>query len=30
VDAGVALSEIYIHNTTLEEYYLGVTGGKTA
>lgn len=28
VEAGVPLHEIYIHNASLEEYYLGVTGGE--
>lgn len=28
VQAGVELHEIYIHNASLEEYYLGVTGGE--
>ena len=28
VQAGVTLHEIYIHNASLEEYYLGVTGGE--
>jgi len=28
VEAGAELREIHVHNATLEEYYLGVTGGE--
>ena len=28
VEAGAALHEIYIHNVSLEDYFLGVTGGE--
>ncbi len=27
VDAGIGLQEIYLHSVSLEDYYLGVTGG---
>jgi ABC-2 type transport system ATP-binding protein len=28
IDAGIGLEEIYLRTMTLEEYYLGMTGGE--
>ena len=28
VESGTDLYEIYVHNSSLEDYYLGVTGGE--